>query len=316
MNEEQARPAGRAPREPADGHVGDSEQKRVRLLVDASNDAFIETDSNEVVLEWNRAAESLFGWPREDIVGRDLQSTVFAPDALADLREVVAELAGDRRQSPPHRRLEVEAVRRDGTPLTVRLTLWTVRLGGEVRLNVFAHDLGERMRFQEELRRLAIAATTDQGTGLKNRRGFFALAEHEISVAQRLGQMLTLIFIDLDRLKDINDSLGHLEGDHAIADAAAILKSTFRESDLVARLGGDEFCVLALGSERSLSQTIGRLEGAVEAHNSSAGRPFKLSLSYGVAFYDPADRSTTLDDLISKADASMYQRKLKRNRPA
>jgi diguanylate cyclase (GGDEF)-like protein/PAS domain S-box-containing protein len=289
-------------------------QERVRLIVEAAHDAFIATDAQGIITEWNTAAESLFGWSRAEVLGRPLTSTILTPEAT----ESVARSMDRLRQTPGEARdrLEITTVRRHGTELHVEFTLWAVVVDGESSFNAFAHDLSERMRFQEELRQLAIAATTDQGSGLKNRRGFFAMADHELSVARRLGQTLTLIFFDLDRLKSINDSLGHLEGDRAIADAARLLESNFRESDLVARLGGDEFCVLALGSEEAFQQTISRFERAVEEHNESAGRPYRLALSYGVAFYNPASERSSLDDLISTADASMYERKLGRDRYA
>ena len=289
------------------------EVDRVRLLVEASHDAFIALGDDGTIVDWNPAAESLFGMARAEAVGRALGSTILpvrALDRVATLMERV------RANPSSHERLEIEVRRHDGSEIPVRLTMWAVLVDDRLIFNAFVHDLSERLRFQEELRRLAVAATTDQGTGLKNRRGFFAMAEHELNVARRLGQTLTLIFFDLDRLKTINDSLGHLEGDRAIADAARMLASNFRESDLVARLGGDEFCVLALGSEQALEQTIKRLEAAVEHHNATAGRPYHLSLSYGVAFYEPAKDSTSLDDLISAADTSMYERKLGRDRPA
>jgi diguanylate cyclase (GGDEF)-like protein/PAS domain S-box-containing protein len=288
--------------------------ERFRLIIEAAHDAFIGISSAGTITEWNGAAETLFGWSRDEVLGRTLQSTILMPGE----RDQVAQTMDRLRRAPgqERERLELTTTRRHGSELHVELTVWAVLTDGEVAFHAFAHDLSERLRFQQELRRLAIAATTDQGSGLKNRRGFFAMADHELSVARRLGQTLTLIFFDLDRLKVINDSLGHMEGDRAIADAARLLETNFRESDLVARLGGDEFCVLALGSEQAFEQTIGRFERAVEEHNRSAGRPYNLSLSYGVAFYNPANERMSLDDLITAADASMYDRKLGRDRPA
>lgn len=287
---------------------------RARLIVEAAHDAFVECTADGVVIDWNPAAEILFRWPRDAVAGRPLSETVF-PEPAASKVQGIVDGYSESDVARTYDSFEVDAVRRDGTHIHVQLTVWPVRVGGELRVEMFAHDLTERIRFQEELRRLAVAATTDPGTGLKNRRGFFALAEHELNVAKRLGQTLTLIFFDLDRLKGINDSLGHLQGDRAIADAAEIVKSTFRESDLVARLGGDELCVLALGSERAVEETIGRLEAALARHNAEAGRPYELSLSYGVAFYRPDGPPMTLDDLISEADRSMYARKLQHGRP-
>ena len=287
-----------------------SVEERIKLTTAAAQDAFVGMDAGGIIIEWNKAAEAMFGWRADEVVGHTLSSTI-VPEAQREAHERGLARYLTTGEAPVlNKKVEVQALRRDGVEFLVELTIWPVAGESGVEFNAFLRDVSERLRFQEELRRLAIAATTDQGTGLKNRRGFFALAEHEMSVAQRLGQSLTLIFFDLDRLKEINDTLGHLEGDRAIADTARILSGTFRESDLVARLGGDEFCVLALGPRGAFVDTMRRFETALDEHNRTAERPYTLSLSYGVAFFDPAEGPSSLDELMSKADASMYLAKL------
>lgn len=287
-------------------------QQRAGLAIAAAQDAFVGMDSAGVITEWNSAAESMFGWQADEAIGRSLAETI-VPEGHREAHTRGLSRYLESGEGPViNKKVEVTALRRDGVEFQVELTVWPVIGRDGLTFNAFLRDASERQRFQEELRQLAIAATTDQGTGLKNRRGFFALAEHEMSVAHRLGQSLTLIFFDIDRLKEINDTLGHLEGDRAIADAARILTGTFRESDLVARLGGDEFCVLALGPREGFSATLRRFEAAVEEHNRTAERPYELSLSYGVSFYDPAKEVASLDLLMSEADASMYESKLRR----
>jgi diguanylate cyclase len=289
-------------------------EERAKLAIAAAHDAFVGMDERGTITEWNRVAETMFGWRADEAIGRSLASTIIPPDQRAAHEQGLARYLSTGEAPLLDRRIEVKAIRRDGVEFLVELTIWPVAGNEGVEFSAFLRDVSERLRFQEELRRLAIAATTDQGTGLKNRRGFFALAEHELSVAQRLGHSLTLIFLDLDRLKAINDTLGHLEGDRAIADTAQILAGTFRESDLIARLGGDEFCVLALGPHEGFAQTMRRFDNAVAEHNRTSDRPYTLSLSYGVAFFDPKNPAS-LDDLMSEADVSMYQYKLGR-RPA
>ncbi len=152
-------------------------------------------------------------------------------------------------------------------------------------------------------------ATTDPLTGLSNRRGFHLVAGQLLAVAQRIGTSACLAFIDLDGLKQINDELGHEAGDHAIVDAASILNSTFRESDVLARLSGDEFCVLFTASSGLDSKTATeRLTRKLEAHNEKVTRPYRLSLSFGYADFDPA-APVPLDELLKQADAAMYRQK-------
>src|SRR6185369_5039973 len=115
-------------------------------------------------------------------------------------------------------------------------------LGEITHFVAILEDITDRKHAEEKLRELSVS---DELTGLANRRGFMLLAEQQIKLAQRTGKGLVLVFADLDRLKWINDTLGHAEGDRAIQDTALILRNSFRTSDIVARLGGDEFVALS-----------------------------------------------------------------------
>ena len=159
---------------------------------------------------------------------------------------------------------------------------------------------------QGELRRMG---TSDALTRLTNRRGFLPSAEHRLKVALRTHTTLALMFLDLDGLKQVNDTLGHAVGDGMIAEGAFALRETFRSSDLIARMGGDEFCVLfAADSYASANIALTRLKNALDKANGQEGRAFILSFSAGVAMFDP-DAPCTLDDLIALADEKMYERK-------
>jgi len=167
----------------------------------------------------------------------------------------------------------------------------------------------ERDRLVTELRALSLR---DELTGLNNRRGFFFLAEQELKVARRTGRGCLLVFVDLDGMKQINDSNGHQEGDRALVGAAAILRETFRESDIIARLGGDEFTVLTIAAgEDSAAAVQERLRQAVTRHNARPDRSYALTLSCGVAQFDPTG-AETLEDLLARADASLYEEKKNR----
>lgn len=169
--------------------------------------------------------------------------------------------------------------------------------------SVLFHDLKQTEASVREM------SLRDDLTGLLNRRGFFSLAEQQMRISMRTGHNMLLFYCDLDAMKAINDSLGHREGDRALADVAQILKETFRESDIIARFGGDEFVVLAIETdETSVAILRDRLETRVSAFNESAGRPYDLRLSTGVATYDPL-RTETIDEVLSRADTQMYRQK-------
>ncbi|MDK2917875.1 MAG: hypothetical protein PWQ37_608 [Candidatus Petromonas sp.] len=179
----------------------------------------------------------------------------------------------------------------------------------EVSPGILTRAIRYSIERQQLLIKLKEKSILDDLTGLYNRRGFFTSAQREIKRSKRSNKGFSLVFIDLDGLKWINDNLGHAQGDNAIIDTANVLKSTFRESDIIGRIGGDEFVVITLDTDCESSELIlKRLERAIKRHNSRSNRPYKLSISAGVVYYDPKDE-ITLDELLSRADKIMYKSK-------
>lgn len=163
----------------------------------------------------------------------------------------------------------------------------------------------ERNRLQKNLQNLSLI---DDLTSLYNRRGFMALAEQYLRMIQRKGAAL-LIYIDLDDLKLINDTYGHLEGNRALLVTANVLRACFRQSDILARLGGDEFCVLMTDAGQDSAQQVRkRLEQRTDFINALSSWNFRLSLSVGIADV-PVVQQPSLDHLLRLADADMYEEK-------
>ena len=169
---------------------------------------------------------------------------------------------------------------------------------------------------EEELLTLSL---TDELTGLHNRRKFLILTEQCLKVAIRKKKRWSLLYIDMDDLKWVNDHCGHREGDLAIIAVANVLKKTFRESDVIARIGGDEFAVLLEAADQGDGILIARLYENLMDYNAEVSQDYKLSISVGVAQFDPED-PISIDKLLSNADALMYAQKrrargiLERNR--
>lgn len=166
----------------------------------------------------------------------------------------------------------------------------------------------ERHRLQKNLQNLSLL---DDLTGLYNRRGFLALAEQHLRMIQRKGAAL-LIYLDLDDLKLINDSYGHLEGNRALIVTANVLRACFRQSDILARLGGDEFCVLMTDAAEDSSQQVRkRLQQRTDFINALSSWNFRLSMSVGIADV-PVVHQPSLDQLLRVADTHMYAEKRKK----
>lgn len=164
----------------------------------------------------------------------------------------------------------------------------------------------ERHRMLAELRSLSLI---DELTGLYNRRGFITLAQQQLNIADRTGRGLLLLFADLDDMKWINDTFGHYEGDQALIKTANILKKNFRKGDIAARIGGDEFVVLAVETTWTSTESItSRLQEIFEAHSAREDCRYKLSISIGIARYDP-EYPCSIDELLTRADTLMYEHK-------
>ena len=164
----------------------------------------------------------------------------------------------------------------------------------------------ERQRVQ--LQKLSLSLIDDL-TGLNNRRGFLALAEYQVKVARRTGKSFLLAFVDLDGMKQINDTFGHQEGNRALVDAAKVLKDSFRQSDVLARLGGDEFAILIAEADgTSIYTVVQRVQQKLLSCNADPGRQYDLSFSIGIVA-DDATQQSDLEQLLSQADALMYEHK-------
>ncbi|MDZ8188011.1 MAG: sensor domain-containing diguanylate cyclase [Nostoc sp. ChiSLP02] len=152
----------------------------------------------------------------------------------------------------------------------------------------------------------------DELTGLHNRRGFFLLAEQQLRIARRMKLLCWVVFIDLDGLKQINDTLGHDTGDALIIDAGQLLKQSFRKSDIIARLGGDEFIVFITSYFKNADAIQAHLQANIANFNQQQNRSYQLSMSIGIECYLPGS-NMSLEELVTRSDELMYaQKRLKR----
>lgn len=164
----------------------------------------------------------------------------------------------------------------------------------------------ERHRLLSALRSLSLM---DDLTGLYNRRGFAELGEQHLKLSRRKGRSSTLVYVDVDDFKAINDARGHHVGDRLLVKVAEILRGAFRRSDLVGRLGGDEFAILALEtSDEDAELLVDRLRAAIDTFNQNTRKAFELSVSVGVARSGEGSPDP-LDELLARADAAMYDEK-------
>ena len=166
---------------------------------------------------------------------------------------------------------------------------------------------------EQELAAIQLA-TIDELTMLCNRRGFEALSDHALSLCRRLDRPSSLLYIDLDRFKAINDQFGHAEGDRTLRRFGGLLKDTFRDSDVLGRIGGDEFAVLVTNARpEDLDELLHRLQSVVAASNRTAHDGCEIRYSVGSVAFDPA-RHTSTEAFMADADQQMYRHKQAKRR--
>jgi diguanylate cyclase (GGDEF)-like protein len=161
-------------------------------------------------------------------------------------------------------------------------------------LSALAQVIGTALSRADLLMRLREQATTDELTGLRNRRSFHEQLELAIARARRSTEPLSIVALDLDKLKHVNDSRGHAAGDRLLREAASHWSSPLRPADIVARLGGDEFAVILENTDNETTRKIAsRLQTLPNAHSASAG----------IATWNGSE---SLDQLVARADSDLY----------
>ena len=268
---------------------------------DAIPDIVTVIDNQHVIRRANKALAARLGIDRDDLIGRRCH------DTICGLGEPLSTCPGALAIATGKEQVEERFVERLKGHYLTSCTPIFASDGSVASLAEVYRDVSVRRKLERKLRE---AATTDELTGLLNRRGFFTTAEHQLRVAYREKRHLALLYLDLNNMKEINDRFSHQQGDLALKDMAYLLKKTFRESDIITRLGGDEFAVLFDNpSGAAIEQVVfSHLQENVAAYTASGERPYQLSFSTGVAYYDPAERGS-LQDLMAKADALMYRHK-------
>ena len=181
--------------------------------------------------------------------------------------------------------------------------IWLLGMGMFIVVSLYMEEKNQEV---EKYRSLALL---DDLTGLNNRRAFVALVGNQLETAERFSEKALLLFIDIDGMKNINDNFSHYEGDHALRQIGDALLSSVRGSDVVGRYGGDEFVVfLPKSSLEHRELTLIRILHNVESKNTQITKDYTLSVSFGVAEFDPL-APVSLEKLISIADKDLYSDK-------
>ena len=283
--------------------AAEAERERLAQALEQAADSIFITDAHGVIQYVNPAFETVTGFRREEVVGRKpsmLKSGMHGADFYRRLWETL--LRGE-----PFREVFINR-RRDGSLFYEEKTITPIRdARGEITHFISTgRDITERVRAQERLQYLA---HHDVLTGLPNRVLFLDRLNQAMARARRHGRTVAVLFMDLDRFKVINDSLGHAVGDGILRELGGRLREVVRDGDTVSRFGGDEFAVLLedMAQPEDVPRVAHKLLEALTEPFRVEGRELFLTASIGASLF-PADGEDA-QTLLKHADAAMYQAK-------
>lgn len=287
-------------RKVAEEKLNESE-KRYRHLFELSPGFINVHDLDGVITAINESAANALGYQADEIVGKNMADFLI-PESHSFFAGYL-----QRMSNTPFEEGVFHVSTKDGER---RIWQYRNRLykepDGSGYVIGYAQDITELKEIQTKLHDLTL---TDDLTSLYNRRGFFTLAGQALRYARRTKKTCIVIYADLDNLKTVNDKFGHAAGSQMIIDASNIFKSFFRDSDIAARLGGDEFVILVQDSSADSAELIKeRMQKSIEDFNQNNSRPFALSISFGIAPFDPKS-PPTIEELVCEADKLMYVQK-------
>ena len=275
-------------------------QSRFENIAATSPDAIICSNSDGKITFWNRSAEKLFGYSADEIIGR--KGNVLLPEGLQETYESeLARLKSDERTEILGQTIELSGLRKDGTVFPAEYSFSTWMEGNGRSIGAIVRDVSERRRNEDRLFRLA---SIDALTDLPNRGAWRNILDETLAAHKPA----TVLLIDLDGFKEVNDTFGHSAGDTVLKQVATRLRSTCKDAIGLARLGGDEFVALMPGSD------VDAANASADALVEALSRPcnfgdikIPMGASIGVAIAPLHNKRP--EDLLGAADLALYKAK-------
>lgn len=281
--------------------------ERLRNIIANADHAFVSMDDSGRTLEWNYAAEHLFGWTRQEALMRPLAELII-PEASRDAHDRgIRRYLESGNSTMLGRRLEVTALRRDGSTVPVELSINTAQVEGRPVFDAFLQDISERRAQMDLLRQ---QSELDSLTRVANREAFHVRLQRALATHEQQLNEVGVVVLNLDGFSAINNLYGHATGDVLLRETARRLSVTVREGDLVARLGDDEFALLfeSLRDARAdLSGITRKLLAVFDEPMTVRGSPLPLHASFGAAIHEYAHDD--VEALLHRANEALARAK-------
>ncbi|TWI53685.1 PAS domain S-box-containing protein/diguanylate cyclase (GGDEF)-like protein [Pseudomonas duriflava] len=275
-------------------------------ILENTNDAYLSTDDTGVITAWNRKAEETFRWKREEAIGRRMDQLIIPPAIRETHREGLKSFLSSGDGEVLGKVLELPVVRKDGMLIPVEMRITAVDIENRRIFSAFLQDITQR-KLEEERRERD--AQEDALTGLSNRRAMYAFLQNKLKADLSSANPLQLLYLDLDRFKPVNDTLGHAAGDQVLMEVAYRLKKCLRDDDLVSRIGGDEFVIIANGLTTRVAT-----EGLCRRLLEQIATPILIgeheaAIGCSIGIVTAPQDSRRADELLRFADIALYEAK-------
>lgn len=275
--------------------------QHLRAVLETMLDGLMIVDAQGIVRVFNRACETLFGYDAGEIIGQNVKLLV--GEEHRDSHDAYIQRFLDEGQPDIlGRPREVSGARKDGSTVPVSVTLGQANVDGEVYFIAVVRDLTQELRLRRD-------AAIDPLTGVSNRRNFLARGRDELGRAVRYSRPCSVLMLDIDHFKAVNDTHGHAAGDEALRRFAEACQAMLRDSDVIARIGGEEFAVILPETDtqgaKILAERLREGVSRIRVPNGAGG--FGFTVSIGIA--DRIGDDDDIESILARADSAMYRAK-------
>jgi len=281
---------------------------RFASVIEAAYDCIITINQREKIVLFNKAAQELFGYNEGEMLGQSIE--VLIPEQYRDGHAAYVDKFAHSpiKSRQMEERNRVFGQHKDGSQFPVEIAISKINVGGMVEFTAIVRDISDKVRLMDHL---AKQASTDPLTGLLNRREFEEQGKIMFALARKNKEPLSILMLDIDKFKDINDNYGHDVGDEVLQLLSRVGSMTVRHLDVFIRLGGEEFVILMPDTYKeqglAMAERVRKIFETQSFEHNWNGEPIPFTVSIGVAIMSEDDSS--VDQMLKRADEALYDAK-------